>query len=341
LGSIPSPPHTSPTDVAGLANSTTAIAVGGVHTCALSVNGAVQCWGWNGAGQLGDATNTDSYTPVGVFGLSNGVTAIASGWYHSCAVIAGGGLRCWGENAHGQLGDGSTFWHTIPFDVTGIDSGIKAVTAGLRHTCALTTAGAVKCWGMNDIGQLGDGSLTERHAPVSVNGLSAGVVAIAAGDYHTCAVTRGGGIKCWGYNIEAQLGNGVDGRRPAPGPYVLGLGLVSVLNVDDSPGVDALTDGLIILRYLFGLTGSAAVSGATAADALRTRPEMIIGHLDAVRAQFDVDGNGQIDALTDGLLMLRYLFGLGGAALVREAVGANATRADAFAIEAYLAALLP
>src|SRR4029450_8043619 len=109
-----------------------------------------------------------------------------------------GGVKCWGDNSHGQLGDGTTEERRTPADVSGLTSGVAAITVGGLHTCALTSAGRVKCWGYNSAGALGDGSRTDRYSPVDVSGLSSGVVAIAAGFVHTCAVTRAPGVKGWG-----------------------------------------------------------------------------------------------------------------------------------------------
>ena len=116
------------------------------------------------------------------------------------------------------------------------------------------------------------------------------------------------------------------------------------LDIDaSSPGskYDALTDGLLFIRYLFGLTGTALTNGALGATATRTDPALIKSYLDSVRTQLDIDGNGSADALTDGLLVIRYLFGLRGAALINGAVGAGAQRATSVAIESYLQSLMP
>jgi alpha-tubulin suppressor-like RCC1 family protein len=97
-----------------------------------------------------------------------------------------------------------------------LSSGVIAIAAGECHTCALTKNGAVKCWGRNNYGQLGDGTNNYSNTPVDVSGLSSGVIAIAAGDYHTCALTQSGAVKCWGRNSYLQLGNGTYNRSNTP-----------------------------------------------------------------------------------------------------------------------------
>jgi alpha-tubulin suppressor-like RCC1 family protein len=140
------------------------------------------------------------------------VRALATGEYHTCALTDTGGVKCWGDNEFGQLGDGTTTDRTTPVPVVGLSSGVRAIAAGGSHTCALTDAGGVKCWGDNEFGQLGDGTKIDRTTPVEVVGLSRGVRAIAAGGSHTCALTDTGGVKCWGWNWDGQLGDGTSGE---------------------------------------------------------------------------------------------------------------------------------
>ena len=208
--------HRTPEDVSGLSSGVSAIGAGEWHTCALTNTGGVKCWGYNYDGQLGDGTTADHYTPANVSGLSSGISAISVGGYHACALTSAGGVKCWGYNGVGGLGDGTTTNRTTPVNVNGLSSGVSAVSTGFFHTCARTSAGGAKCWGYNYYGALGDGTLTDRNTPTNVSGLSSGVSAISAGGWHTCVVTGAGGVKCWGWNSYGQLGYGTTGSSSMP-----------------------------------------------------------------------------------------------------------------------------
>jgi alpha-tubulin suppressor-like RCC1 family protein len=175
----------------------------------------VKCWGTNSLGQLGDGSLLPKNVPVDTSGLSNGVVALAAGYGHTCALLLGGGVKCWGMNSYGQIGDGTTTQRNTPVDVSGLTSGVMALAVGSFHTCALMVGGAVKCWGYNSYGQLGDGTGTQRNSPTPVFGLSAGVIAMTAGDNHTCARTSGN-VVCWGQNWFGQLGNGTTATYSQP-----------------------------------------------------------------------------------------------------------------------------
>jgi alpha-tubulin suppressor-like RCC1 family protein len=218
LGDGTTADRVTPVNVTGLTSGVTAIAAGNLYSCALTTGGGVKCWGWNQQGQLGDGTTTTRLTPVGVSGLTSGVVAIATADFaHTCAITTGGGVKCWGDNTYGQLGDGTTTTSLTPVDVSGLTSGVAAIAVGYAHSCALTTAGGVKCWGNNPSGQLGDGTINiDRLTPVDVSGLTSGIAAIAAGAAHTCALTSGGGTKCWGDNTYGQLGDGTTTTRLTP-----------------------------------------------------------------------------------------------------------------------------
>ncbi len=214
-------------DVTGLSRGVIDIAGGLRHTCAVTSVGGVKCWGQNTYSQLGEGSTTTHLTPVDVSNFNSRVTAIATGYNHSCLLTATGGVKCWGSNGMGSLGENSTNLHSTPVDVTGLASGVVAITAGGNHTCALTSAGGVKCWGFNSSGQIGDSTVTTRLTPVDVTGLASGVVAISAGGDHTCALTSAGGVKCWGNNIGGQLGDDSTTNRLVP---VNVTGLVSGLS---------------------------------------------------------------------------------------------------------------
>jgi len=112
---------------------------------------------------------------------------------------------CWGDNAFGQLGNGSDGFSVRPVEVAqGQDKAIL-VAAGQYHSCYLTAAGTVKCWGLNSDGQLGTGLTRTERKPTAVKDL-AGVRVLDAGYRHTCAFLVDGGIKCWGNNLWSQLG---------------------------------------------------------------------------------------------------------------------------------------
>lgn len=233
--------HFAPVEVSSLSSGVTAVASGHDYSCALLGTGGVKCWGSNASGQLGDGTGVDRLTPVDVIGLRSGVRAISTGFRTSCAVMATGGVKCWGYgygptavdisglsgvkaiSAMGPIcvltdtGDvkcrgGDYEWTPVP----GLSSGVTAVATNAGHGCALTSAHGVKCWGLNDQGQLGDGTTSDRSTPVDVSGLGRGVIAIAAGGFYSCAVTATGGAKCWGANGMGALGDGTQTSRLRP-----------------------------------------------------------------------------------------------------------------------------
>ena len=219
----------APVGVRGLADPATAIAAGANHTCAVTRPGSVMCWGYNPYGQLGGGTTRSPVDAVEIKGLPAPAVAVAAGEQHDCAVLSAGAVVCWGDNRRGQLGDGTTTSGAAPVAVEGLAGAATAIAAGQHHTCALTSAGGARCWGSNEFGQLGDGTTTNRLQPVAVEGLAGGVVAIAAGTYHTCALTGDGAAWCWGRNGSGRLGDGTTLDRRAPVPVAgLGEGVVAI-----------------------------------------------------------------------------------------------------------------
>ncbi len=200
----------------GMFSGVVAISAGQSHTCALTTSGAAKCWGNGDYGQLGNGATSISNTPVDVSGMSSGVVAISAGGSHTCALTTSGAAKCWGRGNSGQLGNGSTNTYNTPVDVSGMSSGVVAISAGDDHTCALTTSGAAKCWGNGGNGRLGNGATSNVNTPVDVSGMSSGVVAISAGREHTCALTTSGAAKCWGRGDYGQLGNGANINSNTP-----------------------------------------------------------------------------------------------------------------------------
>lgn len=224
-------PVNAQTNQQPLAGSVVTVAAGETHTCLLTGDGAVWCWGANSYGQLGDGTRTSRRAPVPVIGLTSGVKVIAVGGHHTCALTAGGEVLCWGRNNYGQLGDGTAYLRTQPVPVRFLAQA-NSVTAGYAHTCASRNDGTAMCWGSNTSGQLGDNTTISRRTPVVVNGLMQ-VRTIAAGGAHTCASLSDGSARCWGNNYSGQLGDGtrISRRTPVPVP---GLDAVTAIGAGGS-----------------------------------------------------------------------------------------------------------
>ena len=212
-----SPVSTGATVVPFVANpAPNQVAAGVAHSCARVSDGTVRCWGSNASGQLGNGTLVSSTLPVVATGVA-GATQITAGERFTCAVVAGR-VNCWGLNASGQLGDGTRSSRSVPTSVmsgaTTAVTGVATVAAGASFACAVNSPGATgtaRCWGANEAGQLGDGSVVQRVRPVAVNARAGvalkGVAAVAAGGSTACALMSNGAVRCWGRNSTGQLGN--------------------------------------------------------------------------------------------------------------------------------------
>jgi alpha-tubulin suppressor-like RCC1 family protein len=207
-----------PALVTGLSGPVNAMAEGDHFQCALLSSGRIQCWGDNSAGQLGiGAISTMETIGAPVAGIEDAV-AVAAGTSHACALLAGGGVSCWGDDSEGELGDNAQIdagplVRTTPIAVANVTDA-TLVRAGGHNTCVVTKVGAVRCWGGNSNGSLGDGTNIARPAPIDVVALAANVVDLAMGRNRTCALLVGGGAKCWGVG---PLG---DGESSTKGSFV-------------------------------------------------------------------------------------------------------------------------
>lgn len=208
----------------------TTLAAGTVHTCVVTRSGGVSCWGDNEDGQLGDGTTTRRRSVMQVSGLSD-VRSLTAGVGHTCVLTGTGGVMCWGANADGQLGDGSRTRRLVPVDVAGLAAGVRTIAAGAHHTCAATGTGTVLCWGAAWGRAYADGERIEaarrESVPTAVNGLD-GVVALAAGESHTCALTSAGELRCWGWNGDGQLGDTTTTSSATPVTVAGGSGVRAV-----------------------------------------------------------------------------------------------------------------
>jgi len=178
-------------------------------------DGALKCWGYNYSGQLGDNTSTDRSTPVSVLNLTTEQVAIAAGGDQTCAADLAA-AKCWGRGSEGEMGDGTTAPRQQPgASVSGFIN-ILGIRSGYQHICGLQAGGVVKCWGLNGVGQLGDGSWTNRSSPVTPSLGNVKSVVSQAGGHHTCAVQTDGTPWCWGDNSSSQLGDLLKKHRNIP-----------------------------------------------------------------------------------------------------------------------------
>lgn len=191
-----------------------AISVGGLHACALRIDGTAYCWGFNGFGQLGDGTTTDRTVPTAVE-FEGRFRAISAGYLHTCGVTTQGEVLCWGRNEFGQLGDGTLENRHTP-ELVPLEGRINEVTAGGLHSCALSAQGEGFCWGLDNFGQLGGGLGPDIQRPTPTPVGEMRFAELSAGGMHSCGITVAGTGYCWGYNGSGALGDGITTSRDEP-----------------------------------------------------------------------------------------------------------------------------
>src|SRR5687767_8530284 len=181
-----------PVSVSGIAG-VTALTAGYLHACATVSDGSARCWGYNGAGVIGDGTMTNRSTPTAVALSGVRFTSLAAGYQQTCGLTDGGRLYCWGSSSWGSVGNGSTSGALYPTPQLLAPTSVASVTTGpmAAHTCAVRADGVRLCWGWNNAGQVGDGATTNLAAPRDIAWSETRPVALAAGFRHTCALRQG------------------------------------------------------------------------------------------------------------------------------------------------------
>ncbi|MCB0972242.1 MAG: fibronectin type III domain-containing protein, partial [Acidimicrobiales bacterium] len=242
------------------------VSVGYNHACGIDGTGILYCWGSNTEGELGTGDTTSHTTPVAVATAGTPlagttVDAVAAGSGFTCALTATEAIACWGENANGELGNGSTTPSLIPTAATLTGSplsgaNITSLTTQHKHICARTSAGGAACWGANSNGQLGDGTQVERHVPTTVTTTGTpfagvGIKSISAGTFHTCGVANDGAAACWGSGSRGALGDGTTTRKLVPtSPTLTGTPLdgvkVALLSASRYSTCAATVDGDLV-----------------------------------------------------------------------------------------------
>ena len=238
----------------------TSVAAGAYHTCALTSNGAAYCWGsYNMTGELGDGTtNTGRATPAPVTGgLTFGALTAAN---HTCGLTMNGEAYCWGLNAAGQLGDGSTANRFVPTRVLGGLTFAALAAGSYDHTCGLTPTGDAYCWGLNGQGELGNGSTEGSHVPVRVS-FPLGFTSLVAGGYHNCGLSPPDAY-CWG--AARVLGNAAGAPSLIPGVVEGGL-TFTALSAGIRHTCGLVSDGAL---YCWGRNDYGQLGDGTTSDRL-------------------------------------------------------------------------
>jgi len=285
-------------------NDLVSIQTGTAHSCALTEQGQVSCWGANADGQLGNSSTNPTSSPDLVSNLMDAVH-LAIGYGHTCAIRTGGQAVCWGDNEYSQLGVVGVD-RTTPVSVSSVPDA-AFLAAGNHHTCVVRTNGTAACWGEGVYGQLGWGTDADSSIPQTVIDASSstltGLVEISAGRAHTCARTSGGTVYCWGVHSEGQIGNGVadqpgDDCEVVSSPVVItsdcAMAAVPVMGLTDATQVSAGNEHTCALRtggtvVCWGRNTAGQLGDSSFTSAFSTSPITVEGITDAVAVSTGTD----------------------------------------------------
>jgi alpha-tubulin suppressor-like RCC1 family protein len=235
-----------------------AVACGYGHTLALKTDGTVWAWGLNNSGQLGNGLKTNSTTPVQVSSMT-GAKSIAAGANHSLALKNDGSVWAWGCNDNGQLGDNSTISRAIPTQVSGLNSGVSGVSGGVQHSAAVKNDGTVWAWGYNAYGQLGDGTVIQRLAPVQMSGVT-GASAVLCGAWHSSILNSVGTVMATGDNSYGQFGDGSNNSSSYP---VTSSWLSGITQLSAGAYHTLFVKGVVTCNMTMARTGNGTTTPAT------------------------------------------------------------------------------
>jgi alpha-tubulin suppressor-like RCC1 family protein len=249
------------------------VSPGAYHTCGVTTTGRVYCWGYNYFGQLGDGTTTQRLRPVAVHAGTLRFRLVTAGDYHSCGVTTDNRAYCWGNNLWGQLGvgGGTTADRLTPVLVAGGLTFRQVRAAGFGHTCGIAMDFRAYCWGLNQAGELGDRTETNRFTPTLVAG-SLLFSQLDPGANYTCGVTTTSVGYCWGANTSGGLGDGTTIRRLTPAAVAGGLRFKHIDASNYSCGVT--TDDRV---YCWGDNFSGRLGDGTTTQ--RLVPTAVVGGL--------------------------------------------------------------
>jgi alpha-tubulin suppressor-like RCC1 family protein len=215
--------RSSPVSVVGGFTDWVQVSAGGFHSLGVRANGTAWAWGINSSGQLGDGTVASRLSPVSVVGGFTDWVQVSAGNYHSLGVRANGTAWTWGNNIYGRLGDGTVTNRSSPALIVGSFTDWCQVSAGGYHSLGLRANGTAWAWGLNNVGQLGDRTITSRSSPVSVVGGFTNWCQVSAGSNHSLGVRANGSAWAWGLNANGRLGDNTVTVRSSPVSVVGGF----------------------------------------------------------------------------------------------------------------------